>query len=195
MNILRKYFIEFLAAGLLIFLLLSAWWMPFAKTANEAQENVLRLHILANSDDEEDQRLKLLVRDRLLNESESWFMETEDKVSAEAVLQDRLAEISSIAADELQKQGNAQQVKVSLCRSDFSTRIYENFTLPAGTYDTLRIELGAAEGRNWWCIIFPSLCIPAAAESDLPEDLLLLKTEPKYEPRFAIWEFYQKVLG
>ncbi len=195
MNILRKYFIEILAAGLLLFLLLSTWWTPFAEAANKAQEDVLRLHILANSDGEEDQRLKLLVRDRLLKESESWFTETEDKSSAEAVLQNRLAEISNIAADELQKQGNTQQVKVSLCRSDFSTRIYEDFTLPAGTYDTLRIELGTAEGRNWWCIIFPSLCIPAAAESDLPADLLLLKTEPKYEPRFALWELYQKVLG
>ncbi len=192
MNCFRNHSLEFALLISLFLILLAAWWSPFAEAANSAQEDILRLHILANSDGEEDQRLKLLVRDRLLREGESWFAQSDSKEESEVILRDRLPEIAALAEEELRQNGSSQSVKVSLCRSDFSTRVYEDFTLPAGTYDALRIELGSGQGRNWWCILFPGLCIPAAGE-ELPAELSLLQSQPCYEPRFFLWEICQKI--
>ncbi len=194
MKLFQNYFIEIALAAALFLLLFSAWWDPFAAAAEQAQEQVLRLHILANSDSPADQELKLLVRDRLLTESKSWFAQTDNKEESEAILQEKLPAIAAIAAAELQKQGSPQTVKVSLCREDFATRIYEGFALPSGTYDALRIEIGEGRGQNWWCILFPSLCIPAAGEEPpLPAQLRPLAAGPELEPRFALWEFCQKI--
>ena len=189
-----KYKTE-IALGITVLLcILSAWCGQFFEAADTVRSEVLRLHILANSDSEEDQNLKLKVRDRLLAESESWFAEHEDKRSAEVALQGKLKKIAALAEQEIISCGYEYPVSVSLCRSDFSTRQYENFTLPAGEYDTLRISIGAGEGKNWWCVIFPGLCIPSAADSDwfAENDLRVLQNSPKFEPRFALVEWLKK---
>ena len=127
-----KYKTE-IALGITVLLcILSAWCGQFFEAADTVRSEVLRLHILANSDSEEDQNLKLKVRDRLLAESESWFAEHEDKRSAEVALQGKLKKIAALAEQEIISCGYEYPVIVSLCRSDFSTRQYDNFTLPAG---------------------------------------------------------------
>ena len=198
MNFLRKYKIEIAIVIALLLSVFGAWMGDFYRAAQTVQNEVLRLHILAASDSEEDQRLKLCVRDRLLTESERWFEEAGDKLSAEELLQGKLREIAAIAQDELVLRGCHEPVTVQLCREPFSTRAYEGFTLPAGEYDALRILIGEGEGQNWWCVIFPSLCLSSSmdrqTESWFAEhDLQVLEQEPCFEPRFALLEWAQRL--
>ncbi len=188
-----KYKTEIALSLTLVLILLSAWCGQFLRAADTVQSEVLRLHILANSDSATDQHLKLQIRDRLLEESESWFEESGDKCSAETVLQGKLKNIAALAEREIISNGYDYPVKVSLCRSDFPTRQYEDFTLPAGEYDSIRIIIGAGKGQNWWCVLFPSLCIPGASDSDwfAEHDLQILQTSPRFEPRFALLEWLE----
>ena len=190
-----KYKTEIALSLALVLMILSAWCGQFWRAADTVQSEVLRLHILANSDSETDQQLKLRVRDRLLAESETWFAEHPDKRSAEAALQSNLQEIAALAEQEIISNGYDYPVKVSLCCCSFSTRQYEDFTLPAGEYDSLRIVIGDGEGQNWWCVLFPSLCIPSAADSDwfAEHELQILQTSPQFEPRFALLEWVENL--
>ncbi len=195
MSFLKRNFIEISLVLAVVFAMLAAWIGEFSRAAETVQQEVLRLHILAESNSEEDQRLKLAVRDRLLQESELWFSEEESKLSAEAVLQNRLKDIAALAEDELQQHGCDAAVSVQLCSTTFPTRVYENFTLPAGEYDALRIIIGDGEGQNWWCVLFPSLCLPSSGSEDwfMEHDLQILQKTPQAEPRFALLEWLQNV--
>ena len=195
-----KYPKEIAIAIALILCVLSAYCGQFWESCETVQEEVLRLHILANSDSEEDQKLKLKVRDRLLAESECWFSDTEEKSTAEENLQAHLAEIAAIAEEEIRENGYAYPVTVRLCRSDFSTREYEGFTMPAGEYDALRILIGEGEGQNWWCVMFPPLCLPTVLTEEsaswfAEHGLTVLEQSSAYEPRFALVEWAEKLLG
>lgn len=189
-----KFKAEIIVLLALIFSIFSAWCGQFFDAAQTVQSEVLRLHILANSDSDDDQQLKLKVRDRLLSESEWWFAEDTDLRSAEIALQGKLKEIAVLAEQEIISNGYYYPVKVSLCRSNFSTRQYEQFTLPAGEYDTLRISIGDGQGQNWWCVIFPNLCISSAVDSSWFEEnnLQILQTSPQFEPRFALLEWVER---
>lgn len=194
MKFLQKYKIQTAIGIALLLSLFAAWFGNFYQAAQTVQNEVLRLHILAESDSEKDQRLKLCVRDRLLAESERWFDEAEDKLSAEELLQRKLREIAAIAQDELALQGSRASVTVQLCRESFSTRVYEGFTLPAGDYDALRILIGEGKGQNWWCVIFPSLCLSSSMDDQTESwfenhNLQVLENEPCFEPRFALLEW------
>ncbi len=158
----------------------------------------MRLHILANSDSEADQELKLKVRDAILEKSPTLFegsLSLEDAVaSAEASLD----EIKATAEEEIFANGYNYSVKVYLCDMFFETREYEEFTLPAGQYKALRIEIGAAKGKNWWCVLFPALCIPASQDSAELEDVfteseISAVTQPKYKAKFAIVELFERL--
>lgn len=140
------------------------------QTGQELSDKVVRLHVLANSDSEEDQALKLKVRDRLLACAEPILAEASDRREAEALLRDHLPELERVAAREIQAGGCDYAVAVKLEDTMFPTREYEGFTLPAGKYLALRVVIGAGEGRNWWCVVFPPLCAAAAAE--VPETAL-----------------------
>lgn len=144
----------------------------FSARCGHIEESVLRMHVIANSDSETDQALKLQVRDRLLAESELWLQEVTDKESAASVLEAHLPELQAAAEDEVRRQGYAYPVRAELVNTYFPTREYESVTLPAGWYDALRVEIGAAEGQNWWCVIFPAMCLPAAEESKELGDVL-----------------------
>lgn len=120
---------------------------------------VIRLHILANSDSEEDQTVKLRVRDALLGRIGELTADCTNREEAAERLMEHAAELGSVAASV-----SGQPVTVSLGKEAYETRHYENFSLPAGTYLSLRIGIGAAEGRNWWCVAFPSVCTAATAE-------------------------------
>ena len=134
------------------------------QTEQELSDKVVRLHVLANSDSKADQALKLRVRDRLLEYVEPILEGAADRREAEGLLRGQLLELERVAGEEIRDNGYDYGVEVRLEDAMFPTREYEGFTLPAGRYLALRVLIGAAEGRNWWCVVFPPLCAPAAAE-------------------------------
>lgn len=195
MSFLQKYWIEFAGVSVLLLIIITAWLGEFYQASEQVRQEVLRLHILAASDSDEDQQRKLAVRDRLLEESERWFSTEDDKISAEAELQKHLKDIAMLAEDELKRNGSDDAVSVQLCRANFSTRVYDSFTLPAGEYDALRIIIGEGKGQNWWCVLFPNLCLPSSGGEDwlMEHDLQILQTSPQLEPRFALMEWLQNM--
>ncbi len=138
------------------------------QTGQELSDKVVRLHVLANSDSEEDQALKLKVRDRILAYAEPLLASAGDRREAEALLRGQVLELERVAAGEIQANGYDYSVTIELEDTVFPTREYEGFTLPAGK--ALRAIIGAGEGRNWWCVVFPPLC--AAASAEVPETAL-----------------------
>lgn len=136
-----------------------------ARSLQTLEDGVLRLHILADSDTAEDQMYKLLVRDALLEQSEQWTDLADDREQMEAMLTENLPLIEEIAETTLRSAGCSDQVTATLCSMEFPARTYGDVTLPAGEYQALRLVIGSGSGQNWWCMMYPSLCIPAAAES------------------------------
>ena len=125
------------------------------------QENLIRLHVVANSDSDEDQKIKLQVKDAVVSYLQAETSEFENKEQAMQYINDNLTSIEEIANRRLSELGNVEQVAISLGPEVFDTRDYETFSLPAGIYDSLRIQIGEGKGKNWWCVVFPSLCLPA----------------------------------
>ncbi len=130
----------------------------------QLSEDILRLHVVANSDSAEDQAVKLKVRDAVLKTLEDVTAAAHNKDEAETLLKSKLEELESTANAVLDAEGVKDRASVTLTAEEFPTRIYDTFTLPAGIYDSLRITIGSGEGHNWWCVVFPSLCVPAATE-------------------------------
>ena len=128
--------------------------------ATQAQlaEKVIRLHVLANSDSQADQTLKLQVRDKILAQTASLLSGQESAAQAAAILQDNLDALAQTAAQEIAARGYHYPVKVCLEETWFPTRQYENVSLPAGNYQALRVLIGEGAGKNWWCVLYPPLC-------------------------------------
>ena len=149
---------------LLTFSILTALILPLSAVLPSASdltiyEKIIRLHVLANSDSDADQALKLRVRDGILETVAEIVGDITDRDAAEAALREQLGKIEHAAADVLRREGSDYSVSVTLTEEAYPTREYENYTLPAGTYTSLRVLIGEAEGRNWWCVLFPQLCI------------------------------------
>ena len=157
------------------------------------------MHILANSDSEYDQQIKLAVRDRLLSECGELFAETESIDIAIAQAKENLPALQAVAEATLADYGCDYAVTVEVAPSDFSTRHYGDVTLPAGKYEAVRVLIGDAKGQNWWCVCFPNMCIPAASQTDeisgaLSESETKIVTQSgDYEIRFKIVEWYEKI--
>lgn len=183
----------------LIFSVIVGSFSAFASECNDIRDSVLRLHILANSDSAEDQALKLKVRDRILAETGNLFQDARDLKNAENKVSESLALVKQIAEDEIQKQGYHYDVNAELCNMFFNTRVYDGVTLPAGRYDAMRITIGEAKGQNWWCVLYPPMCIPAAQPTQELNDVLnesemeIVTSEPKYEIRFACVELFERL--
>lgn len=131
------------------------------KTLNE---QIIRMHVVANSDSEEDQAVKLQVRDAVLAAIQEDLADVSDIDQARAYLEENLPKIERIANETLNAAGMDAQAVATLCKEAFDTRHYATFSLPAGVYEALRITIGKGEGKNWWCVAFPSLCLSATAE-------------------------------
>ena len=131
----------------------------------QLRQELIRFHVVANSDSPQDQAVKLQVRDAVLESIRTDLLQIGDIRSAKIYLEENLTEIQKIADDTLKRAGFSEQVTVSLCREEFDTRIYDTFTLPSGVYESLRIIIGEGNGHNWWCVTFPNLCLPAASET------------------------------
>lgn len=130
----------------------------------QLRQELIRFHVVANSDSGEDQAVKLKVRDAVLESIREDLASVGDVEQAKAYLQENLGKIAAIANQTLEKAGVSQQVQVSLCPEAFGTRQYDTFSLPSGIYESLRIIIGEGLGQNWWCVSFPSLCLPATTD-------------------------------
>ena len=170
----------------------------FAKDGDSVKNAVLRLHVIANSDTPEDQALKLRVRDALLKKSGD-LAAAESKQQAAQTIEAQLETLKDAAKRVVAQQGFRYDVALSLEHSAFPTRTYGDVTLPAGEYDALRVVIGEGKGQNWWCVMFPPLCLPAASNGPalgdvLDEDALALVHEaPQYDVRFWIVEQWEKL--
>ena len=178
-------------------LLLSTLVIALMPTEAEAEiyEDTLRLHILANSDSEEDQELKLKVRDRLLTEYGE-MLKGESIGEAVGIINGKLSEIEEDVEEWIREYGYSYDASVTLSREWYDTREYEDFTLPKGEYTSLRVIIGEGEGKNWWCVMFPPLCLDIASESAPADDGISSYTDEeirlisgkKYNIKFKILE-------
>ena len=188
---LRRF--EFAVLIGVIFAVATSSFGAFAGESARIREEVLRLHIVANSDSESDQALKLAVRDAVLGERPELFAggATRDEARELATLQ--LSGIEAIARDEIVRRGYDYPVRAEVVNMHFATRQYEGFILPAGRYDAIRLTIGQGQGENWWCIMFPPMCIPAASQDAHPleEQLAQLGQSPRYRPGFAVVEIVE----
>ena len=165
---------------------------------HKLEQGVLRLHILADSDSDEDQARKLLVRDALLEQSEELFAgcETLEEMKARAVEEQET--IRLLAKTTLEANGCNDDVRVQLVQMTFDEREYEEITMPAGCYDAVRILIGEAKGHNWWCVMYPPLCLPAACE---PEECFdaettdLLREPEQYEVKLKCVELWDSFVS
>lgn len=164
------------------------------------QDEIIRLHVVGASDSEEDQAVKLQVRDAVIDLLEDTMAEVDSKVDARAFLEAHLDEIVDAANAVLEQAGMEERVTVTLTEEEFDTREYDTFSLPAGVYDSLRIVIGEGEGKNWWCVVFPSLCLPSesfeteAAGSGFSDTLTgTLSNNGEYEVRFWVLDCIGKV--
>lgn len=147
------------------------WGTLLDQQQQELSARIIRLHVLAHSDDEIHQALKYQVRDEVQALVEPLLVGAPDREAAEAEIAAHLDEIQSIAEQAVEITGVSLPVRAVLTRESSPTRAYETFTLPAGLYTALRIELGEAAGQNWWCVVFPPLCLDAAISEHTFEDL------------------------
>ncbi len=122
-------------------------------------DNILRLHIIGESDTALDQSLKLKVRDRILNDYSGIFKECRTISDTLSCAEENLSKIEASAKDELLKYGYSQEVSAELKVCDFPTKDYDDISLPTGRYTALNIKIGDAKGKNWWCVMYPPLCI------------------------------------
>ena len=169
----------------------------FAADCAEVRRDVLRLHVVGASDSDFDQNLKLKVRDVVLKKGGAIFEGTVTADEAEKIITPRISELKASAEAVLLENGCNYTVDITVGEEYFATRCYENFTMPAGVYTAVRVNIGTAEGRNWWCVMFPPLCLPAAtvdADAFFTDDeMKVVSSSPKYEPRFKIVEIIESI--
>ena len=170
----------------------------FAAQCAAVRQNTLRLHIIANSDSTEDQQHKLLVRDALLT-AYSGLLGSSNAAQATRFANFLSDDIALTAQKTLRAAGDSCDVAVGVTDMYFDTRTYEDgVTLPAGTYTALRVVIGEGKGQNWWCVMYPPLCIPVATEKQAAEveaQIRTLSGEPYYVAKFAVVEAFEKLLG
>ncbi len=184
--------------------------LSYAKSAGrDISSSVFRLHIVANSDSSIDQALKLSVRDRILAETAHLFKDSKSAQESAKIAKANLDEICLIAQDEVKNHGFSYPVTAEVTMSAFPTKTYGNITLPSGRYTALKINIGEAKGKNWWCVMYPPLCLTDGIlsyseasreklQSELsPEEYRLITKETSgaipVEVRFKIVEIFQNI--
>ena len=195
---MRRHWSAVLTWGMILAIIISnaGKFVSDGLSLDGLRSSVLRLHILANSDSEYDQKMKLKVRDAIL---ESGILRgATDMEEAERLAESRLEDIETLAEMTLEDNGCYLPVHASLAYMDFDEREYGDITMPSGNYKALRIEIGRAQGHNWWCVMYPPLCLPAACDVTDDEETEeaffdrkerdILEKPQKYRVRFAIWD-------
>lgn len=189
--------------GLLLFLAL----VFSAATGLERQQqrisdSMIRLHVVANSDNPGDQAIKLKVRDAVLSDAQDLLQHTTSRDEAINVLASGLPQLTETANETLRQLGASDRATVTLKRELFGTRYYDTFTLPGGYYEALRVTIGEGDGKNWWCVVYPQLCLSAATEQDavpamgsLSSDDADLLEDGELRFRFRCLELLENLLG
>ena len=174
----------------------------FTASAGTVKEDVVRLHILANSNSEIDQEVKLKVRDALLRTNASILSDSVTKENAKEHFENSKEILLKTAKETLKENGFNYNVKITLQEEYFETRTYDNLTFPAGQYTALKVVLGEGNGKNWWCVMFPPLCIPAADGIETNENTADYLTDSgekivsggeKYIVKFKLLEIYEEL--
>ncbi|MBQ4105041.1 MAG: stage II sporulation protein R [Clostridia bacterium] len=192
-----KTFIKSLSVGFIIAMIFTL--LPFEGECREISEQVFRVHILANSDSEEDQQLKLKVRDALIKKGEKLFANVHSKEEAKHTVIDNMDGLLSVAQKVIRSEGYDYSVSAAVKELYFDTRYYDEVTMPGGVYEALQIKIGSGEGKNWWCVMYPSLCLYAASESDTlseqltPRQYTIVSSDGQYEFRFRIVEVFSRI--
>lgn len=194
---MSKYKSALLAVGLAFVTMMIILAVTGGRQAKHLSDAVLRFHIVAASDSPQDQALKLKVRDGIAELTDTLFRDASTKQQAIAVAEAHREDIAAAATAILRQNGCDDAVAVTVDRSFFPTKRYENVTFPAGSYDAIHVDIGAAKGKNFWCVMFPSLCVPSVTKNN--EELLGdvvgkpeidLVTHP-YSLRFKLVEWWQ----
>lgn len=189
-----RFTLKVLCSTLIISLMFT--FLPFQAECADISDNVFRIHILANSDSKADQELKLKVRDAIIVKSEEVLQGVTDIETAKQIVGQRLDEFAQIAGDVVQSQGYNYSVKATITNVCFDTRYYGDITMPGGFYDALQISIGKAEGKNWWCVMYPSLCLYSASDNNTLKDTLtknqygILTSKGKLKVKFKALELF-----
>lgn len=138
--------------------------------STDISDSVFRLHVIANSNSDEDQALKYKVRDNLLNYMNDKCKNCTSKEEAINIVSEHQEEFKQVALETIKNEGYSYDVKIEIGNFEFPTKQYGDISLPAGFYDALKVEIGKAEGRNWWCVMFPSLCFIDISSGIVPEE-------------------------
>ena len=138
--------------------------------STDISDSVFRLHVIANSDSDEDQSLKYKVRDNLLKYMNNICSNCTSKQEAISLVTEHQEKFKQVALDTIKNEGYSYNVKINIGNFEFPTKQYGDISLPAGYYDALRVEIGEAKGRNWWCVMFPSLCFIDVSSGIVPEE-------------------------
>ena len=191
---------------LLLLLYTSICAVSYAETVStDIANSVFRLHVIANSDTKEDQDLKYIVRDNLLEYMNSLCVNCKSKQEAINIVEEHKDEFEAIAKNTITKQGYSYDVNLNIGNFEFPTKNYGDISLPSGYYDALRVEIGEAKGQNWWCVMFPPLCFVDISsgivsdsskelmENNLSEEEFALvsdKTDSTIQFKFKLLEFF-----
>ena len=191
-----KILIKSICSAMILCIIFSI--IPFSAECTDISSEVFRLHILANSDSEADQSLKLKVRDKVLKYTESLYKNADSLSSAQNLTSEKLQAIADVAAREVKRNGYNYQVKAEIKRMYFNTRHYGKITMPSGKYNALRITIGSGKGHNWWCVMYPSMCVGASTDYDslrsgTTDNQYKIMTDEGYEFKFKIVEYFVKI--
>ena len=176
----------------------------FSKQCSEIRNKVLRMHVIANSDEDFDQELKLKVRDAVLNEGRELFDGSLTASDAQEKIIPNIDRLESVALKTIRDEGFYYDVEIYIDKEYFETRVYENsVTLPAGEYTAIKVIIGEGKGKNWWCVMFPPMCLPAAKGDTEINDVLnadelnIVNNGKRYSFKFKFVEFcedlYKKI--
>lgn len=160
-------------------------------------EDILRLRVVADSDTTADQSIKLQVRDRVLELLQPLQEQADSRDDMQQLMREHMQDIANAAQQKVYDCGSTDPVTACLKEEWYPTRDYDSFSLPAGTYEGLQIRIGSAEGHNWWCVLYPSLCLdPASAQTELTQDeQAMIHPEEGYEIRFRTAELLSSLRG
>ena len=171
----------------LLFIYTTICAMSYAQSvSSDIAESVFRLHVIANSDSQEDQNLKYVVRDNLLSYMNEICKNTTNKEEAIKIAKQHENDFKQIALQTIMEQGFSYDVNVRIGNFEFPTKHYGDISLPAGFYDALRVEIGEAKGQNWWCVMFPPLCFVDVSSGIVPEESKELMQDNLNEEEFAL---------
>ncbi len=166
----------------------------FDALCDDLRSHVFRLHIVANSDEPADQAVKLKVRDAILHQYGDLFSACPDEQTAISTANEHLSDFRQTAESVLRENGLTYDVGVSVGPAYFENREYDTFTLPAGTYSSLRVTLGKANGKNWWCVLFPAVCVSPSCRLDTAvneDSATVAENSRNYKMAFKTVEWYE----